>query len=305
MESELFDKIGSAYRNGVALARETEILRRLYEGNYSETPSEKARASRRPLRLTEREIEFLELKSGIEEGDVPDEWGYRAYELEERVAEKAQNLPVRLQLLFEDIELLHRYGYFDSDQWSEELRGLVDFGTLHSRSFAYGEPGQDEYRLAATGEVFGQLLDYLIPKDFVNHDSRANIAWGFIEGLWFSHNIDATARSRNRALDPLLDLIKERARKHLKTVGEAETEANEWYNEREERRRKINRYIQDIIEEYEIATEPSTSQLFATMIAPELFPADPYSEDYSVEEYVRAKAVLKEVIDQQLVEKSS
>ena len=303
MSPDLNQKFETAVQSGVILATKIDIVQSLPDIDFSEVPNKAARQSSKPFQLTEREFEFLELKSGIEEEEIPDSWGYRPYELEERVTDKGERLPKRIELLLEDVRMLDEYEFFERGEWDEMLLDLVDVGTLHSESFGYGDPGDDEYRIAATGEILGQMLDRLIPAEFVDSASKANITWGFIQGFWFSNDIDAPASYRDRNLDTVLNQVSEQASSQLKEAEKAETDANEWYMELNREREETHRYIQDILETYGIVSENRISNLFASSIARELAPDNqPYSGDFSFKECFDAKSVLNEVIDQRLLE---
>ncbi len=116
-KTSLGQLLRKGHKRAVALAGTVAFSRRLYEASEKQPEHERMRSTRKLLRLSEKEYGYVNLKSGIQEEPIPDEWGYRPHELEKQLDEKMRLLPVRFRLLADDIRALDRYGRFESNQW--------------------------------------------------------------------------------------------------------------------------------------------------------------------------------------------
>lgn len=280
-----------------------QISRDLYEGSEKPLRHEEIRSSRKLLRLSEKEFKYLELKNGLEEKPIPDEWGYRPHELEDQIEGKLELLPYRVRLLADDIRALDQYDLFDSDRWSIHLDELGFQASQSALSTISYNDGIDQYEFGSIGEMFG-LLSHRITQA-ANNDTgdEVDLILGFIEGLLFAHNIDAHSRTRKSTIPSLLEVLETRSEEFIERSASQERDADEWYRNRTEEREHDLRYLSDIIDKYDIAPEQSSKHIASFVKSRlELKRSSECQDDISIPNDVTAKDVIEAVIDGQLVE---
>lgn len=306
-EREIKEKLHFGVKTAHLLFQKTRFARGLYETSYSESEHEKIRSSRKLLRLSEREYDFLELNRGPETEELPDEWGYKRHELRNQVKDKRSQLPVRFRILYEDIEELYWNDYFDGPEWEEIIDELATVGShfAHSSfgSNRYEQPPQRPYGI---GALFGRLTAHMMkyPPSIGEKELQSEVIWGFIENFCFTHKIDYTPEMRSEHTRELLELLRDRSEKAATEHKEAEKDAADWYQSTNSHRSRILEEIDKVLENNGV--ELPNYMLYEIM--DEVIPEDEkHDDDRTVEivdSHVSSKKVLDHAIDLQLVEKS-
>jgi len=157
--------------------------------------------------------------------------GYRKRELRNRIEEKAERTPARLQGLCADIDVLYRHGYLDENgiEFSPVFRGegtrVDDICNVFSRpSHRYRDDGTDESAWSTTelrgvppaelGLRIGQMVNHAT-EDPNNSDIEysAELVCGFIEGLCYYDRIlrkdgdEVDHEHRTEIVDKLTDKL--------------------------------------------------------------------------------------------------
>ncbi|MFO7834102.1 MAG: hypothetical protein R6V31_08630 [Halohasta sp.] len=162
-------------------------------------------------------------KTYLETGTAPG--SYRPHEMERRVSEKVELLPLRFEHLCEDVELLERRfqeepNLLDTEigfhAWLEFL-GLEESATRQevneALTFENGERGS---ALADFGSELGKTVDSLMrwPKfdDVTNEDIVAELVWGFLRGLQFDRRLagNLTEEKVQNDVGEILSRVEER-----------------------------------------------------------------------------------------------
>ncbi len=100
-----------------------------------------------------------------------------------------------------------------------------------------------------------------------------SIISGFIEGILFAHDIDATAQTRKSVYPELLNKLESRSEEYIKHIDSAEYDANEWYMENSAEREQDLQYIIEVLEKNGITYGDATLKWMASLIRSELVPS--------------------------------
>lgn len=307
---DISNNLGSALQKAVNnawwLDRQLQVKRDLWEATYSNREHEKVRASRKHLRLSEREYQYLELLEFPRE-DIPAEWGYRRHELENRINEKIDSLPTRFRILADDIEALSWNNYLESEAWLKTLDDIAFIGSNRGEPI-YGGRRYDAppIRPAGIGELFGNIAAHLVHfgPEHSPQSVYSDLVWGFTASLLFEGLINHRPSEKKQIAENVLEGVYERNAKSFGRLQHFENEAFERYQQSDAHRDQLHQWIRDILEEHDI--EIRDPMLFH--IVDEIIPSDEKHDsertEELIEEYLHPKNVIGAVVDLGLAEET-
>lgn len=300
----LIQQLQKGHRIAMCVFDSARISQDLNEVSEEPFKYEQIRASRKPLRLSEKEFKYLELKNDIEEKSIPNDWGYRPHEIENQLDEKLELLPYRFRLLADDIHSLNQYNLFNSEHWIAQLDELGFQASQSTMSTANYNGGEiDRYKYGSIGEMFG-LISHRITHAADNETGdEVDMILGFIEGLLFAHDIDARVHTRKSIFPNVIEALKTRSEELVEQFTSNERDANEWYQTQTEEREQELRYLSDVIEQYEIVPEQSSENVASSVkFQLESHERSVNQDNANIIENITAKEVIETVIEESLVE---
>ena len=135
------------------------------------------------LRLSNQEYEYLK------NGEVPD--SDTRGKIENRARGRRDKLPERLEILFGDVEHLHRNGMLDDSEWLDRWIQWMAMEDIENGVSPEEERRLYEYELGPPaahrlGQNVGRMMAQLIPDDYGNdrEDVKDDLLLGFVQGLY-------------------------------------------------------------------------------------------------------------------------
>jgi len=274
---DLHSRLATAAHRALIAESKLRISRNLYESSFSTNkpdPRRKPQNAQKPLHLVESEYEYL--KTGEATGSYSD----RTDKLESRIEEKANLLPKRLELLFQDVSELENpsypmwggpddpfappglsenetrkeKGYITPDQWGNAWLDLMqihpqtdlnDAFAHHRLNFGHTPAGEFGEKL---GRLWAKLMFY--PPDVSQESLWIDAIWGFVKGLYLdNHRIDERPQRQQEFVDQLVDELETRATARIDDVKAEEQEQFDSMMAHRESRQQAREEVTDILEQ--------------------------------------------------------
>jgi hypothetical protein len=209
------------------------------------------------LRLSESEREYLET------GEIPGT--YSQQNIESRVRDTVRKLPVRIDILAEDVELLDETSRetIPFEDWREcwfEVIGLEHERTQHEIEQAYTYTHSDETQYPTSGLVeFGEALGRLANSLYITENKEGwfegynQIILGFVNGICQMEDERGAGDYREEVIDFITRELKKQS-ESLAQIDDATTEEKDEYFENIKKAREI---IREILDEEGIQPTPA------------------------------------------------
>ena len=197
-------------------------------------------------------------KKYIETGET-EHSSYREFEFVDNIEKKIDRLPDRLELLYEDVELLKNADRaaemdVDRDKFRDCWLRIIgaDDGFYDSYEELYEYSAADEDLRPSSGLVeFGRSLGCMANNLYMMNErklsERWDIVWGFIDGLCISRGESfENATHRREVMDALIEFLEDRTEEEAKIDRLLSSEKRRARRNRKEAERKIVTVLEDV-----------------------------------------------------------